>query len=186
MKTFVWISRFLLVIAALMATTLKARGPRRDVEKPRRKRPLTDREQAMYNRLATTLPELVVMPQVAMSALLTAKSRTTRNTFDRKVIDFVICDKAFQVLAVIELDDRSHDARRAHDETRDAMLVGAGYKVIRYTNVPDVAEVARDLKPSPVRPTQQIEPSLEPRESASTRAAMTPRSVQAERDTAAS
>ncbi len=92
------------------------------------KRPLTKREQAMYFRLIQTFPDHVVLAQVAFSAILTTKDRPTRATFDRKVCDFVLCSKAFDVLAVIELDDASHKGRQDADAKRDAMLASAGYR----------------------------------------------------------
>ena len=47
-----------------------------------------------------------------------------------KIADYVICNKEMYVLAVVELDDRTH--RNDKDAKRDAMLVQAGYKVIRW------------------------------------------------------
>ncbi|HEY8881060.1 MAG TPA: DUF2726 domain-containing protein [Roseateles sp.] len=99
--------------------------------------PLTDREQAMYFRLRRALPGHVVLAQVAFSALLTTKDRPTRATFDRKVADFVLCDKAFSVLCAIELDDSTHRGREQRDASRDAMLRKAGIAVLRFKHVPD-------------------------------------------------
>src|SRR5262249_27946649 len=107
----------------------------------------------MYFRLVEALPDHVVLAQVAFSALLTARSTGVRNTFDRKVADFVICSKAFEILGVVELDDATHREKRDGDAKRDALLQEAGYKVVRYANVPDAAEVARDFAPPPVAPT---------------------------------
>lgn len=131
-----------IAIIALAALKGKASAPS---EKPRRKRLMTDREQAMYNRLRQSLPDLHVLPQVAFSALLTATTRSARNTFDRKVADFVVCDAAFQVLAIIELDDKSHKGRQRQDAQRDKKLIDAGYCVIRYSQVPDIAQVKADF-----------------------------------------
>jgi very-short-patch-repair endonuclease len=108
----------------------------------------------------------VVLAQVAFSALLDARSRATRNTFDRKVADFVLCTKAFEVIAVIELDDSSHQKKAAADVARDELLILAGYQVLRFAKVPDVAELgAAVLIPSKqdavaaVAPRKQREPS---------------------------
>lgn len=114
-------------------------------ETPRRKAPLTEREQAMHNRLTQSLPELVVLAQVSFSALLTARKYAVRNTFDRKVADFVVCDKAFQVLAIVELDDSSHKKREQQDASRDTLLTDAGYRVLRYANVPDIERLKTDF-----------------------------------------
>lgn len=105
--------------------------------------PLTNREREMFLALSSALPEYVVLAQVALSALLTTNSRPTRNRFDRKVADFVICSKQLAVVTVIELDDSSHDNKKEKDADRDAMLKNAGYHTIRYKNVPD-SQTIRD------------------------------------------
>ncbi|AKZ64272.1 hypothetical protein F506_17800 [Herbaspirillum hiltneri N3] len=91
------------------------------------------------------LNQHVVLGQVAFSAMLKTKSRATRNRFDRKIADFVILSKAFEVLAVIELDDASHKNRERLDRERQALLTDAGYRVIRYNNVPNVEQVRKDF-----------------------------------------
>ncbi|MGI4777507.1 MAG: DUF2726 domain-containing protein [Janthinobacterium lividum] len=139
----------LLVIAAVASAAFKTKASNTQ-DKPRRKRLLTDREQVMYSRLTQSLPDLHVLPQVAFSALLAATSRATRNTFDRKVADFVICDAAFQVQAVVELDDKSHKGRERQDAQRDKKLADAGYRVLRYSQVPDIVKVRADFAPPPI------------------------------------
>ncbi|MDN3923215.1 DUF2726 domain-containing protein [Roseateles violae] len=101
--------------------------------------PLTEREQAMYFRLSQAMPDSVVLAQVAFSALLDTKDRPTRATFNRKMADFVVCSKAFEVIAVVELDDASHRGRESQDAKRAALLTAAGYKVMRFKSVPDTA-----------------------------------------------
>ncbi|MEH0165556.1 DUF2726 domain-containing protein [Roseateles microcysteis] len=113
------------------------------------KRPLTEREQAMFFRLSQAMPDTLVLAQVAFSALLDTKDRPTRATFDRKVADFVVCSKAFEVLAVVELDDSSHKNRAAADAARDTLLAKAGYRVLRFKNVPDTADVLKAFASSP-------------------------------------
>lgn len=124
-------------------------------EQPRRKRVLTEREQAMYFRLTSALPDRVVLAQVSLGALLTAKAPAVRNTFSQKIADFVVLDRSMHVLAVIELDDESHKGKREKDSARDGMLRGAGYKVLRYANVPDADQVRGDMAP-PAEPGPPI------------------------------
>ena len=111
------------------------------------KTPLTEREQSMYFRLAEVFPEQVVLAQVAFSALLATKDRPTRATFDKKVADFVLCTRAFGVVAVIELDDASHKGRESSDKARDEMLTAAGYRVVRFAQVPNRADALKALSP---------------------------------------
>ena len=102
---------------------------------------MTVREQPMYWRLVEALPGEVVLTQVAFSALLTSRDRATRNTFDRKVADFVVCTQGLRVTAVAELDDASHQGREAQDAERQGLLERAGYVVLRYRHVPDAADL---------------------------------------------
>ncbi|UUZ47099.1 DUF2726 domain-containing protein [Massilia sp. B-10] len=116
-----------------------------DLKNIKRHDPLTGREREMYIALATALPECSVLAQVAFSALITTTSQATRNRFDRKVADFVICTKQLAVIAVIELDDASHKTKAAADDDRDALLKNVGYKTIRYKNIPDLNTLRKDI-----------------------------------------
>ncbi|MGK5009419.1 DUF2726 domain-containing protein [Janthinobacterium sp. MDB2-8] len=140
----------LLAIAALilffvmLATrqTGKSRGPLR----LQKKSVMTAREQQMYQLLQTALPECTVLAQVAFSALVTAKGWANRNRFDRKVADFVLCSQQLNVIAIIELDDRSHAGRERQDKERDAMLRLAGYVTLRYANFPSQQALRADVE----------------------------------------
>ena len=111
-----------------------------------RKQLLTNREQQMFSVLSSALPECVVLAQVSFSALVTAEGWQSRNRFNRKVADFVLCSKQMNVIAVIELDDRSHIGRELLDRERDAMLKQAGYTTIRYQSVPPAEIIRRDIE----------------------------------------
>lgn len=108
----------------------------------------TTNEQGMFWRLVECFPqpEYVVLTQVSFGALLNARNGASRYSFSQKRADFVLLDKSFKVLAVIELDDNSHKGREDNDMKRDAMLTQAGYKVVRYTRTPDKEKLLADLK----------------------------------------
>lgn len=116
------------------------------------KRVLTMNEQPTFLRLIEALPEHFVLVQVAFSAFMTAKGYATRNLFNRKVADFVVLDKNFNIVAIVELDDSSHKGKEDSDADRDALITEAGFKVIRYKRTPDIEQVKTDfgLKPQPV------------------------------------
>lgn len=137
-----------LLVLGVLAAIAAPRG-RKATGDLRPRKPLTEREQAMFFRLTATFPEQVVLAQVAFSALLETKDRPTRSTFDRKVADFVLCRRDFAPIAVIELDDQSHRGRQADDAARDAMLAKAGYRVVRFKNVPDTDELRAALATRP-------------------------------------
>lgn len=134
----------LLLFFAMLAVreNAKSRAPLRLQRKP----VMTAREQQMYRLLQTALPECTVLAQVAFSALVTAKGWANRNRFDRKVADFVLCSQQLNVIAVIELDDRSHLGRERQDGERDAMLRLAGYVTLRYANFPTQQALRTDVE----------------------------------------
>lgn len=102
---------------------------------------MTPNELEFFWRLRTALPEFIVCPQVAMSAVLTHSPRVahrnrfaTRNRFDRKVVDFVILDAAGLTVALVELDDATHS--KDLDAARDAMTGMVGYRTVRFNSRP--------------------------------------------------
>lgn len=137
-----------LVIAAALAllSALRRRtggiGYRRGLF---RSRPLmTDNELEFFARLEAALPDCKVFSQVAMSGLLDVALPSNhpaywraRSAFDRKRIDYVVCARGGSpLIAVVELDDRSHDSKRRQDAERDAMLAGAGIRTVRFPSHP--------------------------------------------------
>jgi hypothetical protein len=96
---------------------------------------MTEAETAFYRRLRVAAAPLNVAPQVAMAAIVTTagggndKRRGARNTFDRKIIDFVLFDDDGNVKLLVELDDRTH--RTDKDAARDKLTASAGYRTLR-------------------------------------------------------
>ena len=101
---------------------------------------MTEREQAMYRRLKETFPGSDVLAQVAFPALVTS-AREHRGRFDRLVADFVLCDASMKVQVVIELADPERKKRARTDALRTKVLAKAGYKVLRFANVPEPADL---------------------------------------------
>ncbi len=77
------------------------------------KKPLSDPEQILYFRLGHALPQHIVLAQVGLSRLLGVKKGNKfhewNNRINRMSVDFVVCGKDSSIVAVIELDDASHD-----------------------------------------------------------------------------
>jgi len=145
------VALIVLAVLAVIAISIKNKT-KKTGELPRAKQPVTKNEQAMFFRLTSALPEHIVLAQVSFSSLITARTFAARNTFDRKTADFVICTKAFEVIAVVELDDSSHKGREIEDGKRDSLLTNAGYKVLRYKQIPDIEKVKADFT---VKPQQE-------------------------------
>jgi very-short-patch-repair endonuclease len=113
----------------------------------RAKRILTDNETEFYYRLQRALPHYHVLTQVSFAALLTS-SMAQRGFYSQKIADFVVCEpQTLKVLAVVELDDRTHNAER--DAKRDNMLLSAGYRTLRFPSKrkPSEAEIAAFFPP---------------------------------------
>ena len=106
---------------------------------------LTHHEKTMFGEIRQAVPECQIFVQVALGAILWTKSQGTRNKFNRLIADFVVTDNDFNILAVIELDDKSHDNKQEQDAKRDAMVREAGYKVLRYRHMPNKQQLRQDI-----------------------------------------
>ena len=117
---------------------------------------LTDNEKEFYRRLREALPNHEVFTQVSFSALVKVRAGPDRREYalarakiSQKYMDFVICDReTLNVVAVVELDDRTHDNKADADALRDKILIESGYRVIRWHSKrkPTIAQIAAELK----------------------------------------
>ncbi len=130
----IWLAGLLFVFALLGLALARRRQPSFRVVK---RAFLTENEKEFLQRLETAFPEHRVMAQVSMGALMAPDVRggtgtylSIRGRFAQKVVDFVILDDALEVIALVELDDRTH--RLDKDAARDAMTAAAGYVTLRY------------------------------------------------------
>lgn len=141
----------LIVLLVLGAAVALLKSGRKMNLSPITAKPLmTDNELEFFNRLQRALPAYQVFPQVSLGALLTvdenvlAKARAgVRNRFDRKIADFVVCEReSLKVLALIELDDKTHKADA--DRKRDEITKAAGYQTFRFQSKkkPSEGEIA--------------------------------------------
>ncbi len=117
------------------------------------KRVLSSPEQVLYHRLVAALPDKLVLAQVQVSRVLGVKRgygvQEWNNRINRMSYDFVICAADASVIAVIELDDRSHEkaSRQATDAKKDAATAAAGIRVLRWhvNQLPSETEIQRAL-----------------------------------------
>lgn len=113
---------------------------------------MTDNEYEFLNRLISAFPNHHIFPQVSMGAILDVSKaenkniQAGRNTFNKKIIDFIIYSKDQKIVAVIELDDKTHDKDK--DDKRDAMLSQAKYNLYRFDSrkKPTVKELKNLIK----------------------------------------
>ena len=145
-----FIAIFLVFIAVIVIS--RSQGKRLDRDLYKSKPLLTENEKEFHSRLIQALPDYHVFPQVALGALLqpnvkgnNRKYYSVRGTFAQKIADFVICDKELNVVAIVELDDKTHNSDK--DAKRDAMLEQAGYRVVRWNSrkKPTVREISEKI-----------------------------------------
>ncbi|MDH2593733.1 DUF2726 domain-containing protein [Acinetobacter nosocomialis] len=146
---FAMIGIFLIAIMILpiLSVLKKGESKNRNAKRtPIKGKPIiTMNEQPTFMKLKEALPEHIILAQVAFSAFMTAQGYATRNLFNRKVADFLVLDKAFNIVAIVELDDSSHKGKEKFDAERDALIHEAGFKVIRYKRTPELVQIHRDF-----------------------------------------
>ena len=113
---------------------------------------MTPNEVEFFWRICEAVPTGYVFPQVAMSALIqpdAAPGKRYMAAFGRiaqKRIDYAVYDAAMTLRAVIELDDRTHNAKQ--DALRDSYLASAGIATLRFQSKrkPSAAEIQTALQ----------------------------------------
>ena len=129
-----------IVIVAILAVTLTVAMKRLQGKGRagtyRKRNLMTENELEFFGRLVSALPDHYVFPQVAMSALLEAassdrkKSHGDRLRIAQQRADYIVCTRGCDLVAVIELDDRTHSTTK--DQLRDSRLEQAGIKTVRF------------------------------------------------------
>jgi very-short-patch-repair endonuclease len=141
---------FILIGALFLIVKAKSRTVAKEEEWPfYAKKPLSAPEQTLYFRLCGALPEHIILAQVGLSRLLGVKKgnnfQAWHNRINRMSADFVVCARDSSIVAVIELDDLSHekDDHKARDAKKDKALGAAGIRVIRWQvkSLPDARSI---------------------------------------------
>lgn len=120
------------------------------------KKPLSQPEQVLYFRLIEALPDHIILAQVQLSRFLSVKKghnyQSWSNRINRMSADFVVCNKDSSIVAVIELDDATHQKtdRQAADAKKDNALTAAEIKIIRWQakSMPDISAIKSALLPN--------------------------------------
>lgn len=138
----------LALIAIAVGQVLSKRSARGGAYKARRL--LTENEAEFFGRLIVALPEYYIFPQVALSALIEAAATDKKRAYGdhlriaQQRADYVVCDRSCQVIAVVELDDKTHSRKK--DAVRDARLLQAGIRTVRFqSRSKPTAEVVRAM-----------------------------------------
>ena len=99
---------------------------------------LSERENEFYHHLLALYPHHQIFVQVALSQLINVDRNhperdSIRARYKQLVADFVLCGQDLRVIAVIELDDRSHERadRQDADARKNKALADAGIRLVR-------------------------------------------------------
>lgn len=112
---------------------------------------MTNNELEFFHRIRRAALDGYVFPQVAMSGLIEPAGvggesyQTAFRRISQKRVDYVVFDASMKLLAVIELDDRTHDSKK--DAVRDANFISAGIQTLRYESKtkPSEEKIQADL-----------------------------------------
>lgn len=110
---------------------------------------LSQPEQVLYHRLIKALPDHIVFAQVQVSQVLGVHKDFSfyewHNRINRLSYDFVVCNKDGSVVAVIELDDKSHESKERieADKRKDRATAAARICMIRWhvKSMPNEVEI---------------------------------------------
>ncbi|AMO98931.1 hypothetical protein CAter282_1030 [Collimonas arenae] len=146
MKAIIALAVLTIIMMAVIAVL--TREKQATVQKRReyvKKKPLSNNEQVMYWRLIGALPDHMVLTQVSLGRCLGTKDSVGLDTLTSKSLDFVICDKASDVVAVVELDNKTHNHKTfsKEDEKKYKALKNAGIDIIRWraSSLPSEADI---------------------------------------------
>jgi hypothetical protein len=152
-----------LIALFLLAAALRFKRPAlfyRGILSHLRAKPImSEAERQLFRKLHITLgSQYSVCPQLAFSAFITDDNWLrgrfrwkVRALFNTKRADFGIYDwHKNRVVALVELDDRSHEERGAEDRQRDAIALAAGIRTYRLragadTSAEAIAEIFHGL-----------------------------------------
>ena len=128
-----WAAGGVLLALMLVLVLVRSRKPRY-----RRQPVMTANEREFYGRLVAACPDCQIWPQVPILALVRPDAKEGSRAFwagfkriSNTRVDWVIV-RDREVLAIVELDDRSHDSRK--DAQRDRILKSCGYRVVRFSS----------------------------------------------------
>ena len=116
---------------------------------------MTENEAEFFGRLIVAFPDHYIFPQVALPALIEAAAKDKKRAYSdylriaQQRVDHVVCDRSCQVVAVVELDDKTHSGKK--DQVRDARLLQASIRTVRFESKskPTVEAVRAAVLPQP-------------------------------------
>lgn len=145
MTTYMMIGSFLVFCVVLMAWKQLRNSPKPQDSALKQRAIFNPNEQLTFTRLKEVLPDYIVLAHVSYDALLTTKFGRTRHKYRDLIADFVILDQQYQIVAIVAVDDPVILKRPQQAQFQDALLTMAGYRVIRYEDVPEYYQLRGDF-----------------------------------------
>ena len=145
MMMYIFIGSLILLCVLFMAWRSLENSTRQQDSALKQRAIFNINQQITYTRLKEILPQSTILAHVSFDALLTTKYSRTRHKYRNMVADFVVLDQSHQVTAIIALDDPMVLKRRQNAQYQDALLAMAGYRVIRYEDVPEYYQLRQDF-----------------------------------------
>lgn len=170
---------FVLFVVALLLISIALKATK---SKPKRRRShykpvalMTPNEVEFFGRLCRSLPGVHVFPQVAMAALIAPVDSFQENRYaywkiNEKRVDYAIYSKTMELICIIELDDRMHNAEK--DKERDQLTRSAGVSTLRWQSraKPSELEIFQAVNQLPHMVNNPLQPiERKPRPSARAR-----------------
>ena len=94
---------------------------------------------------------LIICPKIRLADLVEPKKGKSKSEWQKlfnrikaKHVDFVLCDQDMHIKLIVELDDSTHgrEDRQERDTFVDAVLTGAGYKIVHIAKFDDAGIAA--------------------------------------------
>jgi hypothetical protein len=129
----------LIIVGFVLYIKYKEQKSREGKELPYKKKGelMTKAEKEFFDVLEKVVNNrYYIIPQVKISNLAvvsgTRNYKTYLNKIDRKTVDFVLFDKQFLPVVVVELDDSSHNdlSRKKRDNFVDMVMKKIGLKIV--------------------------------------------------------
>lgn len=147
------------LVAIVIAQVFAEKTSKSGGYKPRQL--MTENEAEFFGRLVVALPEHYVFPQVSLASLIEAAAKDRKRAYSdylriaQQRVDYVVCDRSCQVVAVVELDDKTHSRKK--DELRDSRLQQAGIRTVRLQsrNKPTTAVLRAMVLSEPARASSE-------------------------------
>ncbi|MDR2946761.1 MAG: DUF2726 domain-containing protein [Candidatus Adiutrix sp.] len=164
------------IVGSLFRSRTKIRTERptrkKQADRPRHKKPaedlknfcdlsyrqlplMSETEINFFVKLQLAFPGYFIFPQIGASGLVGIESQpynrshffSALNWVDTARVDFTLCDPQGKVVALIELDDASHDDQKERDEARNYIYRAAGYRLFRFDcrQMPDSAYIKAQI-----------------------------------------